>query len=86
MEQVASCPACGRAHAAFVLSSTVAPPPIAYMLLLHTYLPAQGRAPPASLEGLPDIPDGSYHYVFLHVFFVTVTHRCVMCGMVCCWV
>jgi len=41
----------------------------------------QTRAVPPGLDGLPAVPHGSYAYVVLHVFFVTVTHRSVNLGI-----
>jgi hypothetical protein len=35
----------------------------------------QPRDVPGALEGLAAIPDTGYHYVILHAFVFTVTHR-----------
>ncbi len=36
----------------------------------------QPRELSPALEGLPALPSTGYHYVLLHVWFITVTHRC----------
>eukprot|EP00983_Pelagomonas_calceolata_P075693 1153112-Pelagomonas_calceolata.AAC.2 len=41
----------------------------------------QPRAPPPPFEGLDPVPATGYRYVLLHVFFITVTHRCVVLRM-----
>jgi hypothetical protein len=38
---------------------------------------SQTRAPPPGLDGLPALAPTDYHYVILHAFFITITHRWV---------